>query len=585
MLTKVTAVLTVAGSDSSGGAGIQADLRTFAAHGCYGTTVVTALTAQNTIGVQAVHGSPPDFVIRSVLDDIDVRTIKTGMLFSAEITQAVASTLREYIDADVDTRGRVPVVCDPVCVSTSGHVLLQPDAVDMLIQELFPLACVITPNQAEAELLLKHRSLPCRIASLADMLVAAQHLLSLGPAAVLLKGGHVNVSQEEMRELQIPEGITLDIRPAFLLGEHMEILSKHAKMARVADLVVDVLCQRGVKTITLYPRPRLQSNSTHGTGCTLSAALACALGNGMSVEDATAQATLYTYLGIETAPPIGKGYGPLNHLHSISRLVVQPRTDGHPYPLTHKFIQSTVDLWKSYVQHDFVVQLGKGTLDRASFIHFIKHDYHYLKYYSRAYALLATKSHDFAPISSAAKVMQHIADEKTMHVSYCAQFGITLEELETTPESPATMAYGAFLIDVGLQGDTTKLLVALAACLLGYGEVGLWLEKEAAKPDAWVKREGNPYREWMEDYAGEAYQGAVSVGLGALLFSFSCLFLWRLAKCDRVRSDDTVTCEETIEARAAADPPSPVRYAEWLAVWERCVRLEKQFWDMGMNLS
>ncbi|KAF8437560.1 Phosphomethylpyrimidine kinase-domain-containing protein [Boletus edulis BED1] len=544
MLTKVTAVLTVAGSDSSGGAGIQADLRTFAAHGCYGTTVVTALTAQNTIGVQAVHGSPPDFVIRSVLDDIDVRTIKTGMLFSAEITQAVASTLREYIDADVDTRGRVPVVCDPVCVSTSGHVLLQPDAVDMLIQELFPLACVITPNQAEAELLLKHRSLPC-----------PQHLLSLGPAAVFLKGGHVNVSQEEMRELQIPEGITLDIRPAFLLEEHMEILSKHAKMARVADLVVDVLCQRGVKTITLYPRPRLQSNSTHGTGCTLSAALACALGNGTSVEDATAQATLYTYLGIETAPPIGKGYGPLNHLHSISRLVVQPRTDGHPYPLTHKFIQSTVDLWKSYVQHDFVVQLGKGTLDRASFIHFIKQDYHYLKYYSRAYALLATKSHDFAPISSAAKVMQHIADEKTMHVSYCAQFGITLEELETTPESPATMAYGAFLIDVGLQGDTTKLLVALAACLLGYGEVGLWLEKEAAKPDAWVKREGNPYREWMEDYAGEAYQGAVSVGL------------------------------ETIEARAAADPPSPVRYAEWLAVWERCVRLEKQFWDMGMNLS
>ncbi|KAF8121156.1 hypothetical protein EV363DRAFT_1278089 [Boletus edulis] len=93
-----------------------------------------------------------------------------------------------------------------------------------------------------------------------------------------------------------------------------------------------------------------------------------------------------------------------------------------------------------------------------------------------------------------------------------------------------------------LQGDTTKLLVALAAYLLGYGEVGLWLEREAAKPDAWVKREGNPYREWMEDYAGEVYQDTVSVRLGALLFSFSCLFLWRLVKCDRVRSDNTVPC-------------------------------------------
>ncbi|KAF8129251.1 hypothetical protein EV363DRAFT_1451265 [Boletus edulis] len=166
-----------------------------------------------------------------------------------------------------------------------------------------------------------------------------------------------------------------------------------------------------------------------------------------AVQDATAQATLYTYLGIETAPPI------------------------EPPLLRIEARRSTVNMSFSWIQ------LGKGMLDRAFFIHLIKQDYHYL----RAYALLAAKSHDFAPISSAAKVMQHIADEKTMHVSYCAKFSITLEELERTPESPATMAHGAFLIDVGFQGDTTKLLVALAAWLLGYGEVGLWLEKEAAR--------------------------------------------------------------------------------------------------------
>lgn len=124
------------------------------------------------------------------------------------------------------------------------------------------------------------------------------------------------------------------------------------------------------------------------------------------------------------------------------------------------------------------------------------------------------------------------------------------------------------------------LLMALAACLLGYGEVGLWLEKEAAEPNTWVKWEGNPYRRWIEDYAGQKFQHAVTSGLGAsrslplgFLFSQDTSILTRL------------TFTELIEARATADPPTPVRYAEWLAVWERCVRLEKGFWDMAMNLS
>ena len=158
------------------------------------------------------------------------------------------------------------------------------------------------------------------------------------------------------------------------------------------------------------------------------------------------------------------------------------------------------------------------------------------------YRLLASKSHDFAPISAAVKVMLDITAETTMHVSYCAKFGVTLEELEATPESPATMAYGAFLVDVGLQGtsahpchylhrstflrfnsgDTTKLLMALAACLLGYGEVGLWLKKEAAKPDSWMQWQKNPYLGWMEDYAGEAFQNAVSVGLGESFLILRC---------------------------------------------------------------
>lgn len=223
-----------------------------------------------------------------MLDDIDVRAIKTGMLFTAETTKAVAATLAKHFD----THGRIPLVCDPVCVSTSGHVLLRSDAVDTIMKELFPLSQVITPNQAEAELLLEQsplcnneRSPGYKITSLGDMLVAARDLLALGSDAVLLKGGHVIVSKDDIRNIRAPEGTTLHVKSAFLLEENTEILQKNAKEV-VTDLVVDVLCRGDTKNIayTLYPRPRLQSKSTHGTGCTLSAALTCALGNGIPGE-------------------------------------------------------------------------------------------------------------------------------------------------------------------------------------------------------------------------------------------------------------------------------------------------------------
>ncbi|KAH7928157.1 hypothetical protein BV22DRAFT_1126761 [Leucogyrophana mollusca] len=562
------AILTIAGTDSSGGAGIQADLKTFTAHLCYGASVVTALTAQNTTGVQDVHGVPPGFVvqqIRSVLSDINVRGMKTGMLFDNDNTRAVAQTLKQHMGSH-----QVPLVCDPVCVSTSGHVLLHPDAIDTMIDELFPLSTLVTPNRSEAELLLSRRNLPAQINNLEEMLAAARNLLTLGPAAVLLKGGHITVSSAEIDQLSASDATIHTVRDG-LPSENMEILQTAGTFTSDDVLVVDVLCQSD-GTVTLYPRPRLESTSTHGTGCTLSAALACQLSRGESLVEATRLATAYTHLGIETAASIGKGHGPLNHIHSLSLLNIPPyvivpldaapdltiysrRTAGNPHPLTRALIHSTRGIWKEYVQHDFVILLGKGTLQRESFLHFIKQDYHYLKYYARAYALLASKSHSFEPILAATETVFHIARESSMHKSFCAQWGITAEELENTPESPATTAYGAFLIDTGLQGDTMKLVMALAACLLGYGEVGLWLKKEAGQRGSWVKWEGNPYLKWMEDYSGEDYQKAVKVGL------------------------------ETIESRAAADPPSLARFEEWRGVWERCTRLEKGFWDMAMNLS
>lgn len=490
--------------------------------------------------------------IKSVLDDIDVRGVKTGMLYDSGVVSAVASTLKMHFA----TKHPIPLVCDPVSVSTSGHVLLQPSAIDTMIDELFPLACLITPNKSEAELLLRSRGFHSSIGTVADMITAVQDLSTLGPKAVLLKGGHVHTSWADIDTISPPSGIDLKIDHVFLLDESVEILRVHKEEKSCDDaVVIDVLYSPSEGAVTLYPRRRLVSRNTHGTGCTLSAALACALGSKLTLTEATAQATAYTHLGIENATSVGHGFGPLNHLHSITKLPIPQRTRQNPFPLTSSFIRDTFPVWKRYVQHDFVIQLGKGTLDRSSFLHFIKQDYLYLKYYARAHALLASKSHDFTLILAATNIVLHIVGESSMHKSYCAQWDITSEELESTPESSATTAYGAFLLDSGLQGDTMKLLVAVAACLLGYGEVGLWLKKEAQKPNSWVKWDGNPYLRWMEDYSGEDYQNAVKIGL------------------------------ETLESRAVADPPSASRYVEWQVVWKRCTELEKTFWDMAMDIS
>ncbi|KAJ7215309.1 Phosphomethylpyrimidine kinase-domain-containing protein [Mycena haematopus] len=539
-------VMTIAGSDSSGGAGIQADLKTFAALGQYGTSAITALTAQNTTGVQGVHGVPPNFLeqqIHSILDDLDVHAIKTGMLFDAEVTRATVRALKSHYAG----RTMPPVVCDPVCVSTSGDSLLAPEALEVLTKELFPLSVLITPNKSEAELLLSRS-----ISSIQDMLDAAKDLLLCGPRGVLVKGGHITATIADVDSLVHAHPEVCVVRDG-LYGDDMEILSVNAP--KPTTVVIDILCEADGPT-TAFIRPWIDSTSTHGTGCTLSAALACTLADGATVSEAVAIAAAYTHLGIQTATKLGAGHGPLNHLHSVAKMGVPPRTHTNPYPLTQLLIKGSAGIWKEYVEHTFVRRLGEGILSKDSFIHFIKQDYHYLKYYARAYSLLAAKSDTFPAIDSATRTILNVLREIGTHRAFCADFGVSESELEQTREASATSAYGGYLINVGMQGDTTKLLIALLACLLGYGEVGLWLKRAASeRPGSNVVLEGNPYRRWIEDYSGKVYQNAVHAGL------------------------------ETIEACAAADPPSAARLAEWRAVWERCTRLEKAFWDMALEVQ
>jgi hydroxymethylpyrimidine/phosphomethylpyrimidine kinase len=259
--------LTIAGSDTSGGAGIQADLKTFAALGVYGASVITALTAQNTLGVEAVHMVPPDFVraqMRAVAADLDVGAIKTGMLGTSAVIKAVAEGLADF--------ARVPVVLDPVMVAASGDPLLDKDAVDTLRKALIPRVTLITPNLAEASALLGER-----VARNEDeMATQARKLLIFGAKAVLLKGGHA----------EGPEAVDI-----FIDGEGEMRLSTQ----------------------------RVLTRNTHGTGCTLSAAIAAELVKGASLRVAMATGKAYVTTAIAAADElkIGKGGGPVHHFHAL----------------------------------------------------------------------------------------------------------------------------------------------------------------------------------------------------------------------------------------------------------------------------
>jgi hydroxymethylpyrimidine/phosphomethylpyrimidine kinase len=266
LTAKPARILIIAGSDSSGGAGIQADIKTATALGCYAMTAVTAVTAQNTTGVQSIHPIPPAIVreqIEACLSDIGADAIKIGMLGSAEIVNAVADALGQARN--------IHVVLDPVMIAKGGASLTSDAAVEALKARLIPLSTLITPNIPEAEVLSGLKVAPGKATA-----AAADGIRALGAEAVLMKGGHAE-------------------------GEN------------VADILIDGYA------ITVFASPRLETKHTHGTGCTLSTAIACRLGQGMSLADAVERAHNYVHEAIRAAPGFGSGHGPLNHMHGKIR--------------------------------------------------------------------------------------------------------------------------------------------------------------------------------------------------------------------------------------------------------------------------
>lgn len=258
-------VLIIAGSDSGGGAGIQADIKTVTMLDGFAATAITALTAQNTLGVFGILPIPPDFIrqqIEIVLDDIGADAIKTGMLHDEAVIETVATALTERAP-------QTPLVLDPVMVAKGGAPLIEPAAIDVLKRQLAPRAAVLTPNLPEAEILTGRG-----IESVAAMHGAADALLALGCRAVLLKGGHL-----------------------------------------AGDTVYDVLATGSGHHV--WSHARIESRHTHGTGCTLASAIAAGLAQGLAIEAAVDRARDYVRSAIAAAPGIGKGHGPLDHAHPL----------------------------------------------------------------------------------------------------------------------------------------------------------------------------------------------------------------------------------------------------------------------------
>ncbi len=290
----IARILAIAGSDSGGAAGIQADIKTITALGGFAMTAVTAITVQNTQGVSAVHAVPPEVVagqIRACIDDIGVDAIKIGMLGNEATINAVAHALDGV---------RVPIVLDPVMIAKGGAALIEDEAVWAMMQRLLPMASVITPNVPELVALTE-----TEVEDAADMLLAAQELLNVGPRAVLAKGGHL-------------EG----------------------------DQLTDWLVTR--QGHLAFTDTKIDTTSSHGTGCTLSSALACSLGQGMALPDAVKRSRTYVRLALRSAPGLGQGHGPMGHGQVINDITA-------PEPVLNQITVPATDYGASVA---FYRQLG-----------------------------------------------------------------------------------------------------------------------------------------------------------------------------------------------------------------------------------
>lgn len=459
-------ILSIAGTDPTGGAGIQADLKSIAAAGGYGMSVVTALVAQNTQGVRSVHIPPLDFLqeqLDSVREDVDIDAIKIGMLADAHITDCVDKFL-DRIDPSV------PVVVDPVMVATSGDRLLAPEA-EKAVRELCSRADVITPNLKELAVLTQTEE----ATNLDRAIEVAQAWAAEAATTVIVKGGHLD-SVSADNAVVTPEG----------------------KVHRVASA-------------------RVQTKNSHGTGCSLSSALATRLGAGDDASSALEWSTEWLHEAIVNADAlaVGKGRGPVDHLHRSQRLMraasavplphlagpleevdnpEQPRVAAAG-PYTQRLWNIAAHHWEQIKALPFIQNLGSGALAKHAFSFYLDQDSQYLASYSKALARLASQAPDTAQqLHWAQGAYECLAEEAELHRGW-------LKDSVTTAPSRITSAYTDFLIRSTHTDDYAVGIAAVLPCYWLYAEVGLHLA-EFDSPE-------HPYHAWLKVYGSEDFLDGV----------------------------------------------------------------------------
>lgn len=542
---ELPAVLTVAGSDSSGGAGIEADIKTMTAHGVYGLTCITALTAQNTLGVSAVVETPKTHV-KAILDknfdDVvegyttpPLKVVKTGML-TTDATEELIDRL-DYLESN-----GIKLVVDPVMVSTSGRILTDTKTMQLCQRRLIPLSFLCTPNFLEAIHLWK-----CygeadpeieTVAQFTEFVVRLQE--KLGCANLLVKGGHIPWFEGRRHS-----------------GDDYSALE-----------IVDVLFQSDRQTLTTIHSAFIGSDNSHGTGCTLASSIASNLANGISLELAVPLSIDYVHRGMtELKGKIGHGKGPLNHTvqtrTSVNGIIrgesLKPVISTHGsmvnYFITHPKVK---DNWRNYVEHEFLDLIGTNRLPFSRFLFYLKQDYYYLVNYAQMHGIAASVAPNCEQIQAQAFIIGSIMTEIGRHKEklqreYKIDYDNALLDEELQPAAPC-IAYCDYLLQLGKTEDFLGIKVALAPCLHGYAEAGEYGKNIRERHDPLdlgivEPEQSDTYAAWLGDYTSDWYLEAHNKGRDTL---------------------DEICLQQDVSAE---------RLEELVEIFNRATVLEVEFWD------
>lgn len=520
------AVLTIAGSDSSGGAGIEADLKTFSAHQVYGLTCITALTSQNTQMVKSFEETP-EHLLKEILklnfddflegyktpEDAPLKAIKTGML-----TQKAILVLKGYLKYFEERNVRL--VVDPVMISTSGTELFDINGMKECINTVIKKAYLVTPNFLEAKTLYRIASGDTKeisINSLKDYVeFVIQLQKTLGCANILVKGGHIPWNKKSNKPY---DG---------------NISDKDSEAC-----IIDILYEKEKDSVQIFESEFLNTKDTHGTGCTLLSSIAANIAKGIALNEAIQLSIHYVQKGmVSLKNKFGHGNGPLNHTVNpesridsisenvgvdVSHYLLDNYDSFLDYLKTHPKVKTN---WEKYTHHPFLTQLAQNQLPFDNFLYYLKQDYYYLINYAQIHGLAASVTHDYNQIHTQSVIIDEIIQEIERHreklmKNYNIHYERDFDSDTQLSPGKACIAYCDYLLNVGKTEDFLGIRVALAPCLHGYaeaGEFGLKVRQDHDKSLGALENEdqAKTYDSWLADYTSDWYNEAYERGKESL---------------------------------------------------------------------